>query len=294
MIQRRRMFLIGLLSLLGSCTYTEPRVRPEPAMILPAPGIWYPCETRIPPANTTQNPITYHCAESHAASQRVFGSVGDLVAFTSSRSDECIYVYIDPRELPDVSPGGTVDPSILANDVGAVLQISDYNCTNFLSRAFALKTSTGFFRSLINGAVSSTAAVISLAGAPALVTSGISAGNAVIGGGVDSLNSEYFAGQTFNAFETGIRARREVLLTNVRQRLCATEKEKEKCVYANPPPSPLVQPLPYLTLQDALVDVAEYDQACSFEEGLAQLTQGAAAQKQAADEVAGKPIKPRP
>lgn len=168
------------------------------------------------------------------------------------------------------------------NDVTQLLTLSDTNCSNFLARSFALETNLGFFKNFVNTAVSSTASVISLANVPSMVTSGVSAGNAVIGGGVDAFNSEYFANKTFQTFEIAIQAERLKRSTDIRRRLDATK--------AGNPTAEGVQP--YLNLHDALLDVEQYDRACSYEEGLELLSKSANDDKTSAESGAKQALVP--
>lgn len=277
---RRVVLLLSFAACLtAGCTFNEPRVRPEPVIHLNQPDFW------VRRGLATQNPqlfdnVEVTCAEWHSASATwIFAPLGSLLSGASSANDECIYATADLQKLPKFDKGDVR----FADMTLTLLNLSDYDCTQFLARAFAFKTNATFMQNLVNSSVSGTAAVTAFTSGVA--TSGLSVGNAVIGNALHAMNSNYFAGKSFDVMETAIRARREILRTRIRERLCVSQK-LPNCKFGtdsgNAP-----NPVPYLSNMDMVNDVLEYDRTCSLEEGISLMSGAAARAKDLADQEAG-------
>jgi hypothetical protein len=187
---------------------------------------------------------------------------------------------------------------LISDRTQTLIAISDYNCGNFLAKAFAFKTGTDFGSSFASTMLSSASSVLGLAGGvPALVPSAISAGSAAITGTTAAFDANFFAKQSFNIMEGGILAQRQLLRAQMNARICQGYKDlgllppAENQVCSIPPrtPYPGYTPTRYWTMPEALSDVMEYDRVCSFEGGLGILNSATAQQKTQAEAASGQP-----
>jgi hypothetical protein len=158
----------------------------------------------------------------------------------------CRYVSADVTELagrstPENSqmPGAALD---------LLLWISDYNCSNFLSRAFSVRSTLDLASKFI-GDLASAASAGTVSAAPG-VSVGFDVANILVGKADSNFDSQFYANATFNAMETAISAERAKRKAEILQRRRETK--------------------PY-SLAAALTDSRYYDDACSIKTGLQSL-----------------------
>jgi len=138
-------------------------------------------------------------------------------------------------------PGPDTNPEDLTRATEELLYYSDYNCNNFLSRAFELRTNKGFFESVLGLVLSGTTTIITpISSVPELVPTSLNGGNTVIAGEKTTFESSYYANKSFDIMEAGIQTRRKTLRDRIEARLCMTELNLHKeCdlpqVGSNPP-----------------------------------------------------------
>lgn len=269
-----------------SCTYNEPRLRPEP--IAAAVGT---TNFHLQGATLELEGLNFRCVEWHSLTNYPAQWMLELFTGWHSAMDECVYLTVDPAQILPLSHDRNINT--IAHKTDTLLAISDYNCANFLAGAFAAKTNTDFGSSVASTILSGTSSILGLAsGVPALVPASISGGNAAIAGGTAAFDSNFFAKQSFDIMETGILASRRVQRTQIEARICESYPEKDRprkdCSI---PPSknyPGFTPNKYWTMSEALSDVIEYDRTCSIEGGLRELSGQAAQSQKKADEASGQ------
>ncbi len=141
--------------------------------------------------------------------------------------------------------------SVSKDVINLLLAISDYNCSNFLSRSFSTRSTLDFASKLIadlaTGASAGTVAV-----SPG-VSAGFSGLNLLVGKTDSEFNSVYYTNQTFTAMEKAIAAERT--------------KRKTDIIARRDGQSYLVT--------DAISDSRYYDDACSLKAGLDSLNTAA-------------------
>jgi hypothetical protein len=166
---------------------------------------------------------------------------------------ECLYVTTDASKLL-----ASASKDIAERDevISYLTAISDFNCSNFMMRAFALRTgmdaSKSFLSDLATGASAGTAF-----STPAL-SAGLSLSNLVVGKGVDAITGAYYFGETFSAMESLISAERMRIKRYIRSRQATVDNK-----------------FPAYDLRAALSDIRDYDDACSIKFGLGKLKQNA-------------------
>lgn len=244
-----RFFPVLVALVVVGCTFTEPRIRAEPVIFRPV--------TSTPGASTSSG-LVEHCAEWHPCIVRAYDWMQGV------DGGECIYDTFTYQSVVDeLGKPDAVQPTVYQ-----ILDTSDYNCINFLNRAFALRVNGSFFKDLVSTGISSTAAVVSLVG-PAVITSGLSAGNAVIGGGFSAFLSNYFANKGMIDLITDIINSRHRIRERIQPRLDAPRSARSPAASAGlvgaipssrPSPTPAV---PYAGVE-ALKDIQDYDQTCSL------------------------------
>jgi hypothetical protein len=303
----RKAAVITTTFLVLGCTFSEPRLRPEPVSSVPLPGnafsrssLYGMFATRNVSVAKSLNGMEFRCAEWRSWNSRLYDSIGSIFTGTTPGGDECIYVTVNPTTLPLTVYGkiaaepkaitsrtddGTsasvtpeADPVQLIENTHILLAASDYNCDNFLARAFAAKTNTGFFSSLFSSIISATGAVITpAAGVPDLVPTSLQAGNSAITGGTAAFDANYYAGKSFDIMEAGILAARKQRRAEIYARLCATdtrpqgESSKQDCDIPKTDHYEGYRARGYMDMAEVLSDVTSYDRICSIEGGLKEL-----------------------
>jgi hypothetical protein len=157
----------------------------------------------------------------------------------------CRYVSADVTKLAGRS---TPDDSQMPGTVlDLLLWISDYNCSNFLSRAFSAR-STFDLASKYIGDLASAASAGTVSAAPG-VSVGFDVANLLVGKANSNFDSQFYASATFDAMEAAISAERTKRKAEILQRRGIK---------------------PY-SLAAALTDSRYYDDACSIKTGLQSL-----------------------
>ncbi len=168
---------------------------------------------------------------------------------------ECDSVSADLSGLSDVKQD---DHDTAKEVINLLVAISDFNCSNFLNRAFSTRSALDFTSKLVAdlaaGASAGTASV-----APA-VSAGMSGLNLVVGKTDAEYASIYYADKTFDALEKAIAAERTKRMTDIISRRDGDD---------------------YL-VTTALSDSRYYDDACSIRAGLESLN--AAAEKESSNQ----------
>jgi len=137
-----------------------------------------------------------------------------------------------------------------------LLSVSDTNCSNFMQRAFANRSSVDFFSSLLRDLTTGGSAAAAHS-QPALAA-GLGFANLIAGSGVKSFNANYYFDKTFDALKSTIDADRLRIKRDIMNKLHAGAGERS------------------YSMGNALSDVRAYDDACSFMSGLASLARLAA------------------
>lgn len=292
-----RTVLIGCATVIlfaaESCTYNEPRIRPEPVSASPL-------GTLINNQMTVDG-VTFRCVETHSVLNKPQQYFLEFFTGWHSTMDECVYLTADPKSVlggadETASQLGTNNIRIankIAHKTDTLLAISDYNCANFLAGAFAAKTGTDFGSSIASTILSGTSSILGLAGGvPALVPAALSGGNSAITGGTAAFDSNFYAKQSFDIMETGILASRQVQRAQIAARICETYRELGRSPVKDCGIQPRGNyegyiPTRYWTMSEAVSDVIEYDRTCSIEGGLRELSGDAAQSKKKADDAAG-------
>jgi hypothetical protein len=190
----------------ADCTYSEPRIRPEPALYFDYRANSIALSEKInalPQGNELKTELSARCAEYNSSFYTyTSGALADILTGTTGPRRQCVYITVDADSVANLASKADQDPQLEKSVVYTLLDVSDYDCANFLASAFAFRTGATFFQKLVSTTLSGTSAVTAFASATA--TSGLSIGNAVLGSAVSQMSSEYYADQTFNAMETAI------------------------------------------------------------------------------------------
>jgi hypothetical protein len=139
-----------------------------------------------------------------------------------------------------------------------LLNLSDQNCSTFLGRAFANKSSFDTGRNIMQDVITGSTAAAANASPPA--AAGLSLANLIIGKSVDNVNSTFYFEKTFQALAAAIGWQRELVLVDIEK--MKTEQYDIRPIY------------------DILAAVRKYDDACSIRVGLAKLQELAQEVKQ--------------
>ena len=305
-------------------------MRPEPIAAALGPTGW-----RLQGDTITLNDgLRFRCVEWHSWTNYPTQWLAEALTGWHSAMDECVYLTVDPTTVigprqkresgspnekttfnaaiaqrsskgpsSEESPACADTPSDeeieiaerIAHKTDTLIAISDYNCGNFLAKAFASKTGVDFGSTLTTVVLSGSSAVLGLAGGvPALVPAAISAGNSAIAGGAAAFDTTFFAKQSFDIMEAGILAERQLQRAQINARICETfldlcrlPRDQKDCVIPKSDNYPGYTPTRYWVMSEALSDIIEYDRTCSIEGGLRELSNAAAQQKSKADAAAG-------
>ncbi len=245
-----------------SCTFSEPRVRPEPVLsyqqnkIWPVGGIGSPQPTngtearpplpysmvewqQYPPDQAQGRLIGYRCVEGPSLWTEPARRFGEFFSGMASSHDDCVYVTAMPdtirmcqygEQVPAFGPAQRSDDHkytdyarLISWQTHDLIWHSDYNCYNFLARASSFKTNAGVSQGVISAILSATTTIMTpISSVPALVPTAINGGNSAIGGSIAAINSGYFASQSFEVMEVAIEAKRRILRSEINARICRT------------------------------------------------------------------------
>lgn len=220
--------------LCGGCANTDKVLRPEHTTYIPQTSV-------IQTVKVGGAPLQMQCLE------------WDGNKSTQSNDTQCLYHSIDEQHVFDTF-GAIESDNIAAVRRDAftsfLMNISEKNCSTFLGRAFANKSSfdtgKGVFQDILTG--SSAAA----ANAAPQAAAGLGLTNLLIGKSVDNINATFYFEKTFQALAAAIKVMRDDVK--------ATEITPNRA-----------RPYSEYTIYDALAGVRKYDDACSIRLGLAKL-----------------------
>jgi hypothetical protein len=177
---------------------------------------------------------------------------------------ECLYISADVSALA----GAKLTSDQRLSVVDALLSISDINCSTFLHRAFANRAGLDYTKTLLQDLTTAASAGTAFVSAP--VSAGLSGTNLILGKGIDTLNATYYQQQTFQAMESAIDSSRQMVLATINTHENAKKEGTTDSSF---------------TTAQALADIRDYDDACSFKNGLAKLNEIATNAKNSAGAV---------
>jgi hypothetical protein len=227
--------------LLGACASSDASLRSQPASHFAVPDF-------IPMAGPLKTYVTLKCA-------RIGDTKYAALTAKSSTQPECGYVSADVTQLVNALPQSEEKSELRDSVLDLLLGISDYNCSNFMGRAYAVRSTFDVLSKVI-GDIATAVSAGTVSVAPA-VSGGLDGLNLVVGKSNSDFDSEFYANKTFEALESAIAAER----TKRKTRILASRIQ------------------PGYSLMDALSDARFYDDACSIRIGLQSL--GDLAQKEA-------------
>ena len=235
----------------SSCTFSEPRLRPEPITSYATPnapsqylalgvttantasgsGQTSLAQTTGETAANIQLPqVQYDCAE-YQSNWNFLAKIMNFFTASGSLSDNCIYVRARPSSIVmvydnDIDPKDSFIPT-LAEQQHDLIYHSNYNCNNFLPKVFATRANASFGKSFFNTLISGVNTVITPAvGIPTLIPTALSASNTVVSGTVADYVDAYVENQSLQDLEKAILAKRQILRLEMKARICATRKSQ--------------------------------------------------------------------
>jgi uncharacterized protein YfcZ (UPF0381/DUF406 family) len=231
-----RVFLfVTAPACIASCGGTETFLRSQPATHIPS-------GSAITVDSSIKDFLKIHCLQSSSIKYTDTGSTGA----------ECLYISADVSALA----GATLTPELRLSVVDTLLSISDLNCSTFLHRAFANRAGLDYTKTLLQDLATAASAGTAFVSAP--VSAGLSGTNLVLGKGIDTFNSTYYQQQTFQAMESAIDSARQIVLATINTHESAKKEGTTESSF---------------TTAQALADIRDYDDACSFKNGLAKLNE---------------------
>lgn len=224
-------------------------------------GILPLCLAGCPAANRSlrSQPTSHFQVEDYPAKDDAKGVLGGMVTLHCTRiavterkpngksNGGCEYTTADVTKLIEKLPGNEPDSQLRDATLDLLLGISDYNCSNFLGRAFAVR-STFDLASTYIGDLSTAVSAGTVTAAPGLsiVFDGL---NLLVGKANSNFDKEFYQQQEFHALESAIAAERTRRKTQIL----------------------LNRGAPGYSLMAALADARYYDDACSIKVGVASL-----------------------
>jgi hypothetical protein len=212
---------------LGACASAQGALRSQPST-------HFAVEDFTPPGEL-KDLVVVRCA---AISDAKYDGKYQASTAKSPSKTSCRYVSADVTRLAGLKtddssplPGMTID---------LLLWISDYNCSNFLSRAFGVR-STFDLASKYIGDLASAASAGTASAAPG-VSAGLDVVNLLVGKANSNFDSQFYANATFDAMESAISAER-------------TKRKTEILAHRSTKP---------YSLAAALTDSRYYDDACAI------------------------------
>jgi hypothetical protein len=192
------------------------------------------------PEGPLKDLVTLRCARVAAVKYKISTS-------TFAPKTECHYISADVTKLVNKLPENGADSQLREAVLDLLLGLSDYNCSNFLSRAYAFR-STFDLTSKFIGDLATAASAGTVVAAPG-VSVGLDGVNLLIGKANSNFDSQFYADKTFQALESAIAAERTKRKTEILARR-STHK---------------------YSLMSALADARFYDDACSIKAGIQNL-----------------------
>jgi hypothetical protein len=296
--------VLGALIVVG-CTFNEPRLGVAPIVSAAGTEYYYPV------GDFTVDGIKYTCVEWHSPTGILPQAFMETITGWHSKMNGCVYETANLQTaltgVADLAPDPTEPlwprlddpdhPRQIQKKTRDLLAMSDYNCRHFLDGSFAIKSDSSFSSSLMSTILSGTTTVITpISEIPVLVPTAINAGNAAQTSAAAALDSNFFAKQSFDVMAEGIKANRAQRRAEIDARLCKTfhmmmskkaKKTDKLCDIPQNGDYPGYHPARYYDMGDALSDVIVYDQVCSIQGGLSQLSTAAANKRRQADQAAG-------
>jgi hypothetical protein len=253
---RKNLALVAVVAiLLSGCASSEKHLRSQPASF-------------ISDFSPTQGPlkglVTLECLEvrTHAKPQRN-KRIGEP-------EPECLYLTADITKLVDRLPGDDSAPKIAEGFnnkqfrdslLFLLLGISDYNCSNFLNRAYAVR-STLDASGKLTGDLASAISAGTVTVAPG-VSAGLDAISLLATKSSQDFSTVFYFDKTFQALEAAVQAQRI---------------KRKTQIIAN-------KGRPDYSLMDAISDARFYDDACSIKMGLQELQNIAEDEKKTSEDV---------
>ncbi len=231
---------IGVLALyLSGCATASRSLRSQPSSHFQVED--YP----LPQNSHLEGLVALHCTRVAAVENH-------------ATKKECEYISADITNLVKKLPENQPDSPLRDATLDLLMGISDYNCSNFLSRAFAVRSTFDVTSSFIADLATALSAG-TVTAAPA-VSVGLDAVNLLVGKANSNFDMEFYQGEAFYALEAALASERTKRKTDILAR----------------------RSTPKYSLMNALSDARFYDDACSIKVGIASLAEIArsAAQEQ--------------
>lgn len=238
------IFIIYQIALLTGCAHTDVVLRPERTTFIAA----RPKMPSVPIYGTDE--LTLRCMDWKGSTDN-----------GTETGDQCLYFATDEQEIfRKFAAVSTGDSMRIKRNIytSFLVNLSDQNCSTFLGRAFANKSSFDTGRNIVQDVITGSTAAAANASPPA--AAGLSLANLIIGKSVDNVNSTFYFEKTFQSLAAAIGWQRELVLRDL---------EAMK-----------VKPYDERPIYDVLAAVRKYDDACSIRVGLAKLQELAQETKQ--------------
>jgi hypothetical protein len=195
----------------------------------------------------------------------------DFLTTPDQQSAQCLYIAVNGANATYVkdsasSPSSPATRAVRDKAIAYLIGISDFNCTNYLDRAFANKAGLDISKSFTSDIATGISAITAF-NTPA-VSAALSLANLVVGKTVDNINATYYFDKTFQAFEAAVLAERARIRSDILARQANRPIESKE-----------FSPVQY-GLFEALADIKQYDDACSMRVGLSKLIEAATVMKQ--------------
>lgn len=221
-----------LTLLLSGCAATSTHLRSQPASHFTVED--------FKPEGPLNGLVTLHCARVADVKYKISKS-------QFAPNEECHYVSADVTNLINKLPEDQAGSALRDATLDLLLGLSDYNCSNFLSRAYAIRSSFDLASKYI-GDLASAASAGTVVAAPALSVA-LDGVNLLVGKANSNFDSQFYADKTFQALESAISAERTKRKTAILAR----------------------RGTPKYSLMNALADARFYDDACSIRAGVENL-----------------------
>jgi hypothetical protein len=167
---------------LGACASAQSALRSQPSTHFAVED--------FNPGGDLKNLVVVRCAKISDAKY-------EASTAKSAPKTSCRYVSADVTRLAGL--GTKNDSPLPAAVLDLLLWISDYNCSNFLSRAYGVRSTFDLARKFI-GDLASAASAGAASAAPG-VSAGLDVVNLVVGKANSNFDSQFYANATFDAME---------------------------------------------------------------------------------------------
>ncbi|MED5597191.1 hypothetical protein [Janthinobacterium sp. P210006] len=135
--------------------------------------------------------------------------------------------------------------------IAYLMSVADQNCSNFLGRAFANKTSVDSLRGTLNDVLTGSTAAIATSAPPTAAALALT--NLVTNKSIDNFNQSFYFEKTFSAMRSAIISLRSELRIQIQSNM-----SKNYRAYS---------------ISDAMSDMTRYDEGCSIMAGVNKLQQ---------------------